>query len=135
MIAACGEGGGSDSVQTDRQFTRLNDARIVPFEAVEEAALRATIDGAVSTFFSTSFDPTDSNIRFTADSEVCPEFDSATQSVTDTLHKRSLPPSPLRRHHLRDWSLFSYSKSRTLAANVAVSWHNEVLPDHLVSGY
>ena len=139
-IAACGEGGsGSDSVQTDTQLPTLNDARIVPFETVEAAALRATTDGEVVTFFSSSPtpNPLDSNIRFTVDSEVCPEFDSTTQSVTDTLLKRPLPPSPIRRHRLRDWSLFSYSPSRTLVANVAVSWHNEILllQEYLVSGY
>ena len=140
-IAACGGegGGGSDSVQTDTQLPTLNDARIVPFETVEAVALRATTDGEVVTFFSSSStsNPLDSNIRFTVDSEVCPEFDSTTQSVTDTLLKRPLPPSPLRRHRLRDWSLFSYSPSRTLAANVAVSWHNEILllQEYLVSGY
>ena len=146
MVAACGGGeegeehGGSDSVRDDMQLPTLNDARIVPFEIVEAAALRATTtDGEGSTFFSSSStpNPLDSNIRFTVDSEVCPEFDSTTQSVTDTLLKRPLPPSPLRRHRLRDWSLFSYSPSRTLAANVAVSWHNEILllQEYLVSGY
>ena len=143
FVVSCSWGNGdSETVAVDSGPT-LNDARIVPFEIVEEAAWRAETDGEVRTYFTAGVPPNpsdslDTEIRFTVDSEVCPEFDSETHSVTDTLRKRPLPPSPLRRHNLHDWSLFSYSPSRTLASNVAVSWHNEILllqERPLVSGY
>lgn len=142
LVVSCKGGGEFETVAVDSSPT-LNDARIVPFEIVEEAALQAETDGEVRTYFTAGVSPNpsdslDTKIRFTVDNEVCPEFDSETHSVTDTLRKRSLPPSPLRRHNLQDWSLFSYSPDRTLAANVAVSWHNEILllrERPLVSGY
>lgn len=46
-----------------------------------------------------------------------------------------LPFPPIRRHHLRDWSLFEYSKSGTSAANVIASWHNEDPTDYLAGAY
>ena len=157
MLASCGGGSGSSRVPT------LSDARIVPHDAVNMAASRTansvprftntgilqssntdsmsgiTTD-TVSTMLEQESIPTDfdvKNVKFTVSRQSGDSyaFDSATHSVTDTLEKRPLPPSPVRRHNLRDWSLFDYSETGTSAAYVSVSWHNEDPTDYLAGGY
>lgn len=171
MIAACEGGGGCNSVQTDMQLPTLNDARIVPFEALQMGGPRTAtsvprftstgiskssntdpisgtttdtvsvsfhaLPGEITDTVSTSIDHADPEVSFTVTREDGSSlvFDSASQSVTDTIQKRPLPPSPIRRHHLRGWSLFDYSESGTSAANVTVSWHNDAPEDYLASGY
>ncbi|MDE0292398.1 MAG: hypothetical protein OXK19_07865 [Candidatus Dadabacteria bacterium] len=158
------EGGGESALQTEKQFPTFNDARIVPFESLEVGAERAaestpsftstgiskssvatdTVSasfhaspGELTNIVSTSIERADPTVNFTVTrgdgSSLI--FDSSTQSVTDTIQKRALPPSPLRRHHLTSWLLFDYSESETLASNVAVSWHNDDPTDYLVAGY
>ena len=82
-------------------------------------------------------DPTAPDIRLTVTrSNANPlSLDSQQHSFTDTIEKRPLPPSPLRRHHLREWTLFDYTKESTSAATVTVSWHNEDPTDYLAGGY
>jgi len=163
LVVGCAGDEEDDSVQADPTF---NDARIVPFEAVEEGAAR-NINNGVSRFtgtggilrssnpddtlslsfhaeageitdtVSTSIEQADPTVKFTVSSSDGDSlsFDSATQAITETIRKRALPPSPLRRHHLEAWSMFDYSESETSASTVAVTWHNEDPTDYLAAGY
>ena len=103
-------------------------------------AMSGTVTDTVSTsFVSTPFvpDPMNTNVTFTVTRQDGSSvvFDSATQSIPSIVQKRPLPPSPIRRHHLRDWTLFDYSESGTSTAYVSVSWHNEDPTDYLAGGY
>ncbi len=62
-------------------------------------------------------------------------LDSATHSVPSMVEKRALPPSPIRRHFLSDWTLFDYQDTATSAAYVSVSWHRDDPTDYLAGGY
>ena len=136
-------GGGSTSVSLPPGF---EDALIVPHAMVEEAA-RSTAEAAVS-YTSSGIVKSDStgtvSTSFARASmglvgmsvTVGPKvFDTTAQSVENTLHKRPLPTQPIRRHFMRDWTLFEKSKSGTEIANVFVSWHNEDPTDYLAGGY
>lgn len=154
-LALAGCGGGSTPPPPT-----LNDARILPHTAIELAATqvsghkpRFTDTGIVQSshadstsdvppyitndMVSVTFDRMEPSVTLTTTDQHDNSytFDSKTQETEELLQKRPLPPSPIRRHHLRDWTLFDYRKTGTSAAYVSVSWHNEDPTDYLAGGY
>ncbi len=93
--------------------------------------------GEITNTVSTSIERANPTVKYTVSGSGGDSlsFDSATQAITETIRKRALPPSPLRRHHLEAWSLFDYSESETSASTVAATWHNEYPTDYLAAGY
>ena len=137
FISACGGGGSSTKPPT------IDDARIVPHTMLETAAsatassnINFTPSGIIKSsgtnIVSTTFDRESVNLKIIVGESV---LDTATQSVDDPLQKRPLPTPPIRRHHMRDWTLFEVSDTGTQAATVFVSWHNEDPTDYLAGGY
>ena len=110
----------------------INDARVEVYDVLVAAAMQSRSnvgnDGLVRI--------TGSDITFKSPSEICSQpKSSATQSVDDGLERRPLPISPLRRHVLREWSLFEYSASNTLAARVVLNQHRELPENYLAAGH
>ena len=141
-LTACGGGGGT-AVPALPVF---EDALIVPHAKVEEAAGK-TAEAAVSYtssgivkydgtgIVSTSFARASTGLVGLGVTVGQKVFNTTTQSVENTLHKRPLPTPPIRRHLMRDWTLFETSGSGAQVANVFVSWHNEDPTDYLAGGY
>ena len=152
-------GGGGDGPATSGDTTNgdgdsvappdvtLSDARTASPLLVEVAGMSAVNNAPALTHptgvtqstspasVTTMFDGT--NVELTVDRQTGGDFTlgSAANSVTETLVRFPLPPSPIPGHTLRDWTLFDYSQTGTSAAHVTISWNDNDATDYLVGGY
>lgn len=129
LVVGCGDE--EDKKRPLDNSPTINDARVEVYDVLEATAMQSRSnvgnDGLVRI--------TGSDITFKSPSEICSQLSSATQSVDDGLERRPLPISPLRRHVLREWSLFEYSAGNTSAARVVLNQHREVPEDYLAAGH